>query len=68
MKRINWRASPLHAAVMGVCNSMVQVVSAFGIHMNGSQDAAITGILNSLLICGSQLLIAVSNGNGRAAQ
>lgn len=55
---INWRASSLHAAVVGLANSAIQLVSAFGVHLTSDQNVAITGITNSLLLVLSVLLIS----------
>jgi hypothetical protein len=62
--KINWRASSLHAAVIGLCNSILQAASAFGAHLTASQNVSITAICNSLLVILSLTVIGVTNGNG----
>lgn len=47
---INWRASSVHVAVVGLVNSCIQLVSAFGVHLSSDQNAAITAVVNSLLL------------------
>jgi hypothetical protein len=64
MSRINWRALTLHAATIGVANAVVQLVSAFGVNLSGSQDASITCALNAILILLSAAVISSTNGNG----
>lgn len=54
---MNWRASPLHAAVVGLANAIMQAVSAFGVHMSDSQNAAVTAVVNATLIVFSVLFI-----------
>ncbi len=68
--KINWRASSLHAAVVGLSNSVIQCVSSFGVHLSSSQNVAITGVVNSLLLVLSVLVISgtsASAGSGGAA-
>jgi hypothetical protein len=55
---INWRASSLHAAVVGVTNAVLQAVTAFGVTLTGAQNVAITSVTNSMLVLLSALLIA----------
>lgn len=58
MIHVNWRASSLHAAVVGVVNAVLQVVTTFGVDVSGSQDVAITGATNAILVLLSVVLIA----------
>lgn len=67
MKRINWRASPLHTAIAGVINSGMQLISAFGVHMTSGQNVAVTGEVNSLLLAASLAIVQSTNGrNGQS--
>lgn len=61
--RVNWRASSLHAAVVGMCNSILQLVASFGVDLSGGEDVAITCTVNSGLVLLSVVLIASTNGN-----
>lgn len=67
MIRVNWRASSLHAAIVGVFNSLLQVVAAFGVTISGAQDVAITSCVNSFLVLASLVVIASTNGTNGAA-
>jgi len=60
---INWRASSLHAAVVGLANSVLQLVSSFGVHLSSDENAAITSVLNSLLLVLSVLVIQSTGGS-----
>lgn len=64
MNRINWRASPLHAAVVGFANTAVQLASSFGVHLTAGQDESITSCMNAGLIVVSMIVITATNGNG----
>ena len=55
--KLNVRASSLHAAVIGLSNSIIQAASAFGAHLSSDQNLAITGLVNSLLVILSLLII-----------
>jgi len=61
--KINWRASPLHTAIIGLLNSLLQLVSAFGIQISAQQNAAITAVTNSLLFSISVGVVYATNGN-----
>lgn len=63
--RVNWRASTLHAAVIGVANETVQLASSFGVHLTAMQDESITSLMNAGLILASALIITSTNGNGQ---
>ena len=60
--RINWRASTLHAAIIGLANTAVQLASSFGVHLTSSQDEAITSFMNAALIGISAVVISATNG------
>jgi hypothetical protein len=60
---INLRASPLHAAVIALVNSLLQAGPAFGVHVTGTQDVAVTSILNCVLV-----LLSVAFIQGTSAE
>ncbi len=62
---VNWRASSMHAAVVALCNSVMQTVVAFGAHLTGQENVSITALVNSVLVLISVAQIATSNGNAR---
>ncbi len=41
---------PVSAAIVGVVNTLLQLVVSFGVSVTDSQNAAITGLVNSLLV------------------
>lgn len=58
---INWRASSVHVAIVGFVNSCIQLVSTFGVHLSSDQNAAITAVVNSLLLVLSLTVIQSTN-------
>lgn len=40
----------ISAAVLGLSNAILQVVAAFGVSLSDNQNAAITGLLNAVLV------------------
>ena len=44
------------AAIVGAVNAVLALLLAFGFEVSGEQQAAITGIVNALLILGAALL------------
>ena len=54
---LNPRASSLHAAAVGLLNAILQAISAFGVHLTGDQNVAISAVVNSLLVVLSLLVI-----------
>lgn len=42
----------ISAAVLGLANAVLQVVAAFGVNLSDNQNAAITGLLNAVLVFG----------------
>ena len=59
---INWRSSTIHAAVIGLANSAVQLASAFGVHLTSTQNAAITSFMNAGLVALSAIVISSTGG------
>jgi hypothetical protein len=47
---INWHAAPFHAAVVALCNAVLQAASSFGAHLTGPQEVSITSLMNALLV------------------
>lgn len=43
---------PLSAAIVGVDNTVLQLVVSFGVGVTDAQNAAITGLVNALLVLG----------------
>ena len=41
---------PVAAAVTGVLNTALQLVVSFGVNITDSQNAAITGLVNSVIV------------------
>jgi len=41
---------PVSAAIFGVVNTTLQLVVSFGVSITDSQNAAITGLVNSVLV------------------
>lgn len=65
--RINFRASPLHAAVVGLSNAVIQCVSSFGAHMTSSENVAVTALVNAIWVVVSVVLISATNGKPSAS-
>lgn len=42
----------ISAAVLGLANAVLQTVAAFGVSLSDNQNAAITGLLNAVLVFG----------------
>ena len=62
MSGINWRSSTVHAAIVGLANSIVQLVSAFGVHLTSTQNAAFSSFMNAGLIVLSVVVISSTGG------
>lgn len=65
--RVNWRASSVHTAIAGLANTLVQLASAFGVHLTASQDVAITAAVNGALVLVSALVVSSTNGHAAAS-
>lgn len=61
--RLNLRASPLHAAVVGLSNAVIQCVSSFGVHMTSDENVSVTALVNAAWILVSVVLITSTNGS-----
>lgn len=44
------------AAILGAVNAVLALLLAFGVDVSSEQQAAITGIVNALLVLGAALL------------
>lgn len=52
---------PLQAAIGGSVNAILQTVIAFGVHINPSQNAAVTTLVNSLLVLAAVAIATVKH-------
>ena len=44
---------PISAAILGLTNTVLQLVVSFGVSITAAQNAAITGLVNSVLVLGA---------------
>jgi len=44
---------PISAAILGLTNTVLQLVVSFGVSITDAQNAAITGLVNSVLVLGA---------------
>lgn len=56
---------PIQAAVLGVCNSVLQLAQAFGVRLNGDQDAAVTALMNAVWVLAMAVVAVQKNGQAQ---